>query len=84
MMKKINGDALRKKAQYMDALGNIYDLVASNMKWDCMRCTEETDEDGAPVYEAPEPEENDGYRMTDYERYQVYQDVLAAIEKLAK
>ena len=83
-MKKINGDALRKKAQYMDTLGGIYDLVVANMKWDCMKCTEETDENGETVYEAPEPEENDGYRMTDYERYQVYQDVLAAIEKLAK
>lgn len=83
-MKKINGDALRKKAQYMDALGNIYDLVASNMQWDCMHCTNETDENGAAIFTAPEPEENDGYRMTDYERYQVYQDVLAAIEKLAK
>ena len=83
-MSKINGDALRKKAQYLDMLGSIYDQVATSMKWDCMVRTEETDDDGNTIYEVPVKEQSEGVYMTDYEKYMVYQDVLAAIEKLAR
>lgn len=83
-MKKINGDALRKKAQYMDMLGTIYDLIAKNMQWDCMIRSDETNEDGEYTFAAPAKDESDGYYMTDYEKYTVYQDVLAMIEKMAK
>ncbi len=83
-MKKINGDALRKKAQYMDQLGRIYDALINDMNWECMRRSEEPDETGNYTFTVPEQDESDGYYMSDYDKYMVYQDVLAAIEKLAK
>lgn len=82
---KINGDALRKRAQQIDQFGRIYEIVESNMKWDCMRRSDDVDEGtGDYKYTAPEQEESDGPYMTDYEKYLVYQEVLKAIEKLAR
>lgn len=86
-MKTINGNALRKLAQKMDVLGGIYETVKQNMQWDCMTRTDDQDENGSYIYIAPEKEislEEYSYNLTSYEKYMVYQEVLAAIEKLAK
>lgn len=83
-MKNINGDALRKKAMYLDKLGEIYNVVAKSMQWDCMIRTDEQDDNGDYIFKEPVKDESDGYYMTDYEKYTVYQDVLEMIEKMAK
>lgn len=69
---------LQDKAERATVIGSIYDATARNMEWDAM-CYHSADEDHSEGwYTVPEP---DDYN---YNRYQVYQEVLAMLLKLAE
>lgn len=72
---------LIEKAQYIQALGNIYTYLEDKMHWDCMK------------YHEPDETHPDAW-FTEYEeggmlesmkyQYNAYKSVLDTIEKLAK
>ena len=72
---------MMEKAQYIQALGSIYDQLENKMKWDCMKYHEPDD-----THEEPWFTEYDDDEMLDYLRFQymAYKGVLDAIEKMAK
>lgn len=72
---------MMEKAQYIQALGNIYTYLEDKMQWDCMKFHEPDD-----THEEQWFTEYDDDEMTDYVRFQykAYKSVLEAIEKLAK
>ena len=74
-------EEMMKKAQFIQALGNIYDYLEDKMKWDCMRY-HEPDE----VHEQCYFTEYGDDEMMDFqkEQFSAYKAVLDAIEKLAK
>ena len=68
---------LHEKAERVNNLGRIYDKLNESMKWDCMDWHEQDDEHEEAWFTEPE---EDSWK---YSQYQVYQEVLEAIEKLA-
>lgn len=82
MKKNINGDDLRKKALRLDVIGQIYDDLYRNMQWNTMQYTEDTDENGDHIFKIPDQEDGGCY-LSQYEKYMIYQEAIAAIEKLA-
>jgi hypothetical protein len=68
---------LHEKAERVNNLGHIYEKVKESMKWDCMQYHEPDDEHEESWFTEPD---EDHYQ---YSQYQVYQEVLEAIEKLA-
>ena len=71
-------EELRKQARRLELLGEIYDTLSNQMKWDVMKRTDETDENGDNIFVAPDPDD------WTYEKYTVWLEVMGAIEKLAK
>ena len=68
---------LHEKAERVNNLGHIYEKVKDAMKWDCMKWHDKDEYHEEQYF--TEPEEDDW----SYNQYQVYQEVLKAIEKLA-
>ncbi len=68
---------LRNKADRIDALVGIYGQIENDMKFDCMEYAG-TDDEGNAIYQEPCA---DSYTRL---RYEVWQEVLQAVSKLAK
>lgn len=71
-------EELQNKAERINILGDIYDEVHDRMQWNAMDYHGQDEEHENAWFTAPENE--DDYH---WNRYQVYQEVLKAIEKLA-
>ena len=67
--------ALRKQADRLEYLESIYETIKHQMEWDAMKST---NEQGNVIFKAPDPDD------WSYERYNVWLEVMDAIEKLAK
>lgn len=77
-------EQLRKAATRVDNLSQIYEEVEDKMKWNIMDYHEPDDEHEEPWFTIPEPQdEYDEYTQRRLDKYEVYQEVLATIEKLA-
>ena len=74
----IKAEQMRKELQRMEYLSQVYSLVQAQMNWDVMVRTEDKDEDGNYIYVAPNED------SWDYSKYEVWCEVMKAIEKLAK
>ena len=72
---------MMEKAQYIQALGDIYAYLENKMQWDCMKYHDADD-----THEEPWFTEYEWDEMADYMKYQykAYKSVLDAIEKMAK
>lgn len=71
-------EELHNAAERITYLEEIYNKVQSEMQWNAMQFHSADDEHEETWF--TEPEEDD----YNYRRYQAYQEVLAAIEKLVK
>lgn len=71
-------EELQNEAVRINALSEIYDQVTDRMQWNAMSYHEADDEHENVWFTEPDV---DDYN---YPRYMAYQEVLSAIEKLAK
>ena len=74
---RIKAERMREELQRMEYLEQIYSCIQSQMQWDVMTASDK-DEDGNYIYTAPSEDD------WSYEKYKVWQEVMGAIEKLAK
>ena len=75
-------DEVRQQADRISVLGQIYEKVEDTMKWNCMEYHSADDEHESAWFTDYE-EDNYHYERAVFEK-EVYEEVLAAIEKLAK
>lgn len=72
----------RNQAERISALGSIYDKLVDSMQWDCMEY-HSADEEHESSWFTDYPEDHWQYENASAKKA-VYEEVLAAIEKLAK
>ena len=70
-----------EKAEFIRALGAIYDSLYEKMKWDCMRYNDSDETHDKPYFTEYQEDE-----MMEYQKasYRAYKAVLESIEKMAK
>ena len=75
-------EEINKKAERIKYLGEIYNKVLDDMNWAC-RDYHSSDEEHEDTWFS-DPDENDYRYEEKMYKMEVYEEVLAAIEKLAK
>lgn len=71
-------EQLQKQVERMNHLSSIFDTIYSQYKWDVLIRTDELDEDGENIFREPTEDE------WNYERCQVWKEVLEHLDKLLK